>query len=174
MTRLTSWIQRRTSWSKSAKRRGEKAIAILEGYDQIRYIRPGHYSVQSQSQPGLYYTVILSQSGDTCDCPDHTYRNARCKHILSVCAYVTDKNAVAAYDASEDGCEVSDIQDDIGRQACISDYEMQPNQGSSSKQEIVKDDADVDNTIETVASTGGSCLIHTCPACDVCSFNKSD
>lgn len=44
----------------------------------------GHtYTVQSQTGVGRY-TVVAMESGWTCECPDHTYRKAKCKHIWAV------------------------------------------------------------------------------------------
>ena len=107
MTRMTVWVRRRTLWSKGAEKRGQKAVAILERQDQIRYVHPGLYSVQSQSQPGLFYFVKLTPTGRwVCDCPDHQHRKAQCKHILAVSALVSDKEALAVLNApGDDACE---------------------------------------------------------------------
>ena len=103
MTRMSTWVQRRVSWSEGAKKRGQKAIAILEQQDQITRISPGCHSVQSQSQPGLFYTVKRTFTGrHECTCPDYRYRKAQCKHILSVSAQVVDENALAVLEAPGD------------------------------------------------------------------------
>jgi len=41
--------------------------------------------VPSQSEPGVEYTVTLSDEGSwSCTCPHYTYRHTVCKHILKV------------------------------------------------------------------------------------------
>ncbi len=43
------------------------------------------WRVPSQSEPGVEYTVTLSDDGSwSCTCPHFRYRRAECKHILSV------------------------------------------------------------------------------------------
>ena len=43
------------------------------------------WRVQSQSEPGVEYTVTLGDDGSwSCTCPHHAYRRAECKHILRV------------------------------------------------------------------------------------------
>jgi hypothetical protein len=43
--------------------------------------------VESQTQPGRYYTVIRISDGwpvDACDCEDCAYRHQTCKHLRAV------------------------------------------------------------------------------------------
>ena len=44
----------------------------------------GEFRVQSQTDPAKSYTVRETASGLVCDCPDHQYRKADCKHIKVV------------------------------------------------------------------------------------------
>jgi len=55
-----------------------KAIAQLEG--QINRLGVAIYQVRSQSGNGPYL-VRSSERGWTCTCPDHLYREVKCKHI---------------------------------------------------------------------------------------------
>ena len=66
------------SWNRGAETRGEKALNMLEDIGAVTRVNPGHYSVKSQSRPGLWYGVKLA-SGNRwgCSCPDHEYRKAR-------------------------------------------------------------------------------------------------
>lgn len=57
------------------------AIANLSG--QIRRISNYIYRVKSQSGNGEY-EVLKTETGWMCSCPDHTYRNLKCKHIWAV------------------------------------------------------------------------------------------
>jgi len=57
------------------------AICQLEG--QVKRLEAEHYQVQSQS--GLNpYSVVKYRGNWRCSCPDHIYRNMRCKHIWAV------------------------------------------------------------------------------------------
>ena len=42
------------------------------------------FKVRSQSDPGKYYIVSRTGNGLVCECHDHTYRKADCKHIKVV------------------------------------------------------------------------------------------
>jgi len=55
-----------------------KAIAQLEG--QVSQLGVAVYQVKSQSGNGSYL-VRSSEKGWTCTCPDHLYREVKCKHI---------------------------------------------------------------------------------------------
>ncbi len=63
--------------------RNEKAQKIVWTKGQIKRYNENHYVVQSQSGRGAY-VVISTESGWNCTCPDHTYRQVKCKHILAV------------------------------------------------------------------------------------------
>lgn len=63
--------------------RQEKGKAIVEQGNQIRRINETTYSVRSQTRH-INYTVIKTNSGFVCNCPDHTFRKVCCKHIHSV------------------------------------------------------------------------------------------
>ncbi|MBI5146470.1 MAG: DDE-type integrase/transposase/recombinase [Thaumarchaeota archaeon] len=43
-----------------------------------------HYRVQSQTTNQKWYDVVSTESGWSCNCPDHTYRQVCCKHIHAV------------------------------------------------------------------------------------------
>jgi len=60
--------------------RGQQ-IAQLEG--QISRLDERAYEVKSQSGHGLY-TVVRNIRGWRCSCPDHVYREMKCKHIWAV------------------------------------------------------------------------------------------
>jgi len=57
------------------------AIANIKG--QIKRLGEHAYRVLSQSGGGAY-DVLKTESGWTCSCPNHTYRDAKCKHIWAV------------------------------------------------------------------------------------------
>lgn len=63
--------------------RQEKGKIIAEQGNQIRRIDETTYSVRSQTRH-VNYTVIKTNSGFVCNCPDHTFRKVCCKHIHSV------------------------------------------------------------------------------------------
>jgi transposase-like protein len=58
--------------------RGQE-IAKLEG--QIKRLDDSTYQVSSQSGHGLYTVVNGGKYGWRCSCPDHIYREIKCKHI---------------------------------------------------------------------------------------------
>jgi len=60
--------------------RGQE-IAKLEG--QIKRLDDTTYQVNSQSGHGLY-TVVKGSRDWRCSCPDHMYREVKCKHIWGV------------------------------------------------------------------------------------------
>jgi putative transposase len=49
----------------------------------IKRINKFTYVVKSQSN-GSSYNVHSTELGWRCDCPDHTYRGVKCKHIFAV------------------------------------------------------------------------------------------
>jgi transposase-like protein len=61
--------------------RGQE-IAKLEG--QIKRLDDSVYQVNSQSGHGLYTVVNGGKYGWRCSCPDHIYREVKCKHIWAV------------------------------------------------------------------------------------------
>ncbi len=63
--------------------RQEKGKEIAQKGDQIRRIDEHAYSVKSQTRH-INYTVVKTESGFVCDCPDHKFRKVCCKHIHSV------------------------------------------------------------------------------------------
>lgn len=76
LTPLAEWLPERT----------QRAQPL-----QVRELGEGHYEVESESQPGLWYHVTLrgpETPGDddpvSCECADFIYRNIPCKHLLAV------------------------------------------------------------------------------------------
>ncbi len=63
--------------------RMERGRAIAESTDQIRRITDHFYRVKSQSNNGVY-SIKLTEKGWVCSCPDHIYRNVKCKHLWAV------------------------------------------------------------------------------------------
>lgn len=61
-----------------------KALAIAGHTDQIKRINAVTYKVKSQTFDAWYDVVHEYKHGWKCTCPDHVYRNAECKHIMSV------------------------------------------------------------------------------------------
>ena len=113
MTRVTRWMKTRVSWGKGAQGRGNRALKILETPNTIKKVSPNHYTVQSQSKDNIRYTVIRKKNSWSCDCPDHKYRQAQCKHILAVIADTIDREAEIIMDEqSKDAAEkISDISE---------------------------------------------------------------
>ena len=58
-----------------------RSIARLEG--QIRRIDDNSYEVKSQSGHGAY-SIVATEFGWACSCPDNQWRGLDCKHILGV------------------------------------------------------------------------------------------
>ena len=55
------------------------------------------WKVESQTRPGVTYTVTLTADGwpaDTCSCEDCTYRHQECKHIKAALALAAPAQAV--------------------------------------------------------------------------------
>lgn len=57
--------------------------AIAERDSQINRVDEYAYKVNSQSGYGLY-DVLSAELGWLCECPDHIYRDVKCKHIWAV------------------------------------------------------------------------------------------
>ncbi|MGH9989484.1 MAG: SWIM zinc finger family protein, partial [Nitrososphaera sp.] len=53
--------------------------------DAVRRLDERTYLVKSQTKIGGDYVVIATKKGAwKCNCPDHVYRKAKCKHIWAV------------------------------------------------------------------------------------------
>ncbi len=61
--------------------RGQEIVKV-EG--QIKRLDDSTYQVNSQSGHGLYTIVNGGKYGWRCSCPDHIYREVKCKHIWAV------------------------------------------------------------------------------------------
>jgi hypothetical protein len=62
----------------SRKERGDRILP-----QDIEQINPSTFWVKSQSGGGGY-SVTLFGGKWTCDCPDHRFHQAKCKHIFAV------------------------------------------------------------------------------------------
>jgi len=60
-----------------------RGLEILGKGDQIKRINPDTYKVKSQNGSGSYL-VVRNGKEWSCECPDHKYRQAVCKHIYAV------------------------------------------------------------------------------------------
>ncbi len=63
--------------------REDRGKAIAEKDGQIKRIDDNSYKVKSQSIDS-FYNVVSTEIGWKCNCPDHTSRGAKCKHIWAV------------------------------------------------------------------------------------------
>ena len=63
--------------------RRQKGQEIAQHKGQIKRISEEAYKVKSQNGNGTY-DVLRTESGWMCSCPDHTYRDVKCKHIWAV------------------------------------------------------------------------------------------
>jgi putative transposase len=61
--------------------REERGEQIAANKGQVIRVADGYYRVFSQSKPKKYYYVNNTPIGWECNCPDHTYRGIKCKHI---------------------------------------------------------------------------------------------
>jgi transposase-like protein len=50
---------------------------------QVKRLDDGHYQVKSQSGNG-FYEILSTELGWKCSCPDHEFRDVKCKHIYAV------------------------------------------------------------------------------------------
>ncbi len=60
-----------------------KAQAIVKIGNQVKRLDEKTYQVTSQSGQG-FYSVVKRGRGWDCSCPDHIYREVKCKHIWAV------------------------------------------------------------------------------------------
>jgi putative transposase len=60
-----------------------KGRAICKLGSQVKRLDHSTYHVNSQSGRGVY-TVVKKEAKWTCSCPDHIYREVKCKHIWAV------------------------------------------------------------------------------------------
>src|SRR5450759_2093851 len=56
---------------------------IAQTESNVRRLDENEYRVRSQSTDGEY-TVLSTEAGWTCSCPDATFREQKCKHIFAV------------------------------------------------------------------------------------------
>lgn len=64
--------------------REEKGRMITEKPNQIQRLDERFYKVASQNGHGMYDVTKRMNDGWLCTCPDHIYREVRCKHIIAV------------------------------------------------------------------------------------------
>ncbi len=75
--------------------RAIKGLVIANTKYQIKKIAEMAYIVKSQSSPKKY--AVINVSGDWhCECPDHTYRHAICKHIFAVQDFIENHSEASA------------------------------------------------------------------------------
>jgi transposase-like protein len=63
--------------------REQRGKQIANSKGQVKRLSEEAYKVKSQNRNGTY-DVLKTESGWMCSCPDHTYRNVKCKHIWAV------------------------------------------------------------------------------------------
>ena len=63
--------------------------------DRVQNFGPHCHAVLSQKNPKIFYKVRQKGCRWTCECPDHKYRKAPCKHILAVQAAAVEKEKAA-------------------------------------------------------------------------------
>jgi putative transposase len=63
--------------------REEKGQLIAQVNGSIIRLNESEYVVYSQSNGGGY-RIRSTELGWKCDCPDHTHRGVKCKHIFAV------------------------------------------------------------------------------------------
>ncbi len=63
--------------------REERGLEITNKGNQIERLNPLVYLVSSQNGNGKYHVEKINENWK-CKCPDHTYRNIKCKHIWAV------------------------------------------------------------------------------------------
>ena len=63
--------------------REEQGKLIAQTSGAISMINESNYRVRSKSGYNTY-TVIATQSGWVCSCPDYARHNAKCKHVYAV------------------------------------------------------------------------------------------
>lgn len=70
-----------------ANDRQQRGQIIARARRAIKRINKSTYRVKSQTN-GKYYHIKTTDIGWKCDCPDHTFRGVKCKHIFAVeCSY---------------------------------------------------------------------------------------
>lgn len=74
--------------------RMERAKIILKQHRSVQKKSRNTYAVKSQSGISTY-TVIKTDNGFTCNCPDHILNKHQCKHILAVKTYIQERDEFA-------------------------------------------------------------------------------
>jgi hypothetical protein len=63
--------------------REERGRAVAEKSNQIMRLDDRFYKVASQNGAGMYDVIKKKEStGWLCTCPEFTYRNVQCKHMV--------------------------------------------------------------------------------------------
>jgi transposase-like protein len=87
-----------------------RGLEIIGKGNQIKRITPDMYRVNSQSNHGSY--LVVKKGNDwSCECPDHKYRSAICKHIHAVHFSLNLRQRVVVQnlgieDVAREGCRV--------------------------------------------------------------------
>jgi hypothetical protein len=71
--------------SSQSRRIHSRALHILYGSAPIHRLSDDVWSVPSETEGGVYYTVNLRRP--TCECPDWRKRKHQCKHMLAAVLY---------------------------------------------------------------------------------------
>ena len=67
------------------KVREERGLVIVQTKEsQVSQIEENFYTVKSQSGSGKEYAIYQVDGEWHCECPDHTYRHVKCKHLFAV------------------------------------------------------------------------------------------
>lgn len=90
--------------------REESGKQIANQSNQVKRINKEWYQVRAQSlNYESWYDVLLTETGLVCDCPDHQWRKAKCKHIFAVefsqLLRKTVWNAVHINEVETDNCK---------------------------------------------------------------------
>lgn len=80
-------------WAEMENLRELRGREIAETDSQIKRLDAHSYRVNSQSGNGVY-GVLSTELGWMCECPDHIYRDVKCKHIWAVEFSLTLRNEV--------------------------------------------------------------------------------
>ncbi len=76
------------------KRREKRGLEITHKESQVIRIHESLYKVRSQSGNGEYAVSLINDEW-TCECPDHKFREVRCKHIFAVEFSIALRKAVS-------------------------------------------------------------------------------
>ena len=67
-----------------------KGLLIANQSRQIKKIGDAKFKVKSQTSKNSYIVSFASKNW-ICECPDHSYRHIKCKHICAMEIYIEQK-----------------------------------------------------------------------------------